>query len=57
MNEIKFAEWLAENHWRLCDIQKIHLLHIRTCYWKSDSEEELGKQTTKQLYDIFNTPK
>lgn len=57
MNEIRFAEWLAENHWRLCDIQKIHLLHIRTCYWESESEEELGRQTTKQLYDIFNTPK
>ena len=57
MNEIKFAEWLAENHWRLHDIITISMHPSKTCYWISESEEKLGRQTTKQLYDIFNTPK
>jgi len=46
MESIKFAEWLAENHYRL--VNKIGNIY----YWSSESEEN-KEQTTTKLYDNF----
>jgi len=40
---IEFAEWLAENHYRLIDVTVVHI-------WDSESSQ-MG--TTKELYKIF----
>ena len=48
MKEIEFAEWLAENHYVLVnvDIDRVFI-------WKN----EIGKKTTKQLYNEFEEEK
>jgi hypothetical protein len=46
MKAIRFAEWLAENHYRLCNVIK------NKHYWISESDED-GIQTTKQLLNKF----
>lgn len=50
MESILFAEWLAQNHYRLCNIDKDN------CYWVSESDED-GEQTTKQLKVKFDNTK
>ncbi len=42
----KFAEWLAENHYKLCNITK------QNYYWISESDKD-GEQTTKQLFKKY----
>lgn len=46
----KFAEWLAENHYKLCNVSKDN--H----YWISESDED-REQTTEQLEEKFNNHK
>jgi len=43
MNEIKFAEWLAENHYKLANIEK------GIYYWSNENFTE----DSQSLYDIF----
>lgn len=44
MKEIAFAEWLAENHYRLHNIEKSGVR-----LWKNED----GQKTTKQLFKEF----
>lgn len=46
IDAIKFTEWLAENHYRLCNVETS--TGIR--YWKTETNNQ---KTTKQLYDEF----
>jgi len=46
MEAIKFAEWLAENHYKM--VNKIGDI----CYWYSESEQE-KEITTSKLYSNF----
>jgi hypothetical protein len=46
MKSIKFAEWLAQNHYRVINESK------GVFYWISESDND-GEQTTKQLYKKF----
>ena len=47
MESILFAEWLAENHYRLCNVTK------ENHYWISESDKD-GEQTTLQLKIKFD---
>jgi len=40
--EVLFAEWLGQNHYRLCNVNKDF------CYWESESDED-EEQTTQEL--------
>ena len=44
MESIKFAEWIAKNHYILCNETK------DTCYWQN----EYGIKTTDELYELFS---
>jgi hypothetical protein len=44
--EIKFAEWIAENHWTCCDE------HDSIYYWCSESKG-MSQVPTDLLFDIF----
>jgi hypothetical protein len=44
--EIKFAEWIAENHWGCC------LLENGTYYWQSETKG-MSQVPTDLLFDIF----
>jgi len=41
-----FAEWLAENHYTLCNVSN------NIYYWKSESDNNI-ERTTKELYNMF----
>jgi hypothetical protein len=44
--EIKFAEWIADNHWTCCDE------HDFIYYWCSESKG-MSQVPTDLLFDIF----
>jgi hypothetical protein len=46
MLEIKFAEWIAENHFSCC------LLENGTYYWQSESKA-MSHVSTDLLFDMF----
>ncbi len=46
MKAVKFAEWLAENHYRLYNVET--KTGIR--FWKNETNNQ---KTTKQLYKEF----
>lgn len=48
MDAIKFAEWLAENHYSPCTI----IVQNGTCVWKSESDNNI-ERTTEELYKMF----
>jgi len=50
MKSILFAEWLAENHYQLCNVSN------GTYYWESESDSD-GTQTTLQLKIKFDNTK
>jgi|GWRWMinimDraft_12_1066020.scaffolds.fasta_scaffold548992_1 hypothetical protein len=41
---IKFAEWLSQNHYILCNVD-----NSGVCFWKN----EYNQKTSKQLYKEF----
>ena len=43
MESIKFAEWIAKNHYVLCNETKDN------CYWQNED----GIKTTDELYVLF----
>lgn len=48
MEAIKFAEWLADNHYSLCNI----IVQNGTYVWKSESDNN-RERTSEELYKMF----